>query len=51
MPAASDSTRLPYPIMKGRAIGAGLLVSSLLIFAGNIFGSVLLVVLLLLPLK
>ena len=51
MPGAKDSTQPPYPVVKGRAIGVGLVISSLLIFTGNIAGSVLLVILLLLPLK
>lgn len=51
MPGANDSTQPAYPPAKGRAIGVGLLVSSLLTFYGSIFGSVLLVALLLIPLK
>ena len=51
MPGANDSAKPAYPLKKGRAISAGLLVSAVLIFAGNIFGSILLVVLLLIPLK
>ena len=51
MPGASDDQQPAYPVVKGRFIGMGLVVSSILIFAGNIFGSVLLVILLLIPLK
>lgn len=51
MPVATDSDQPPYPVKKGRAIGAGLIVSAVLIFTGSNFGVVLLVILLLIPLK
>ena len=51
MPGANDSKQPSYSIVKGRAVGVGLIISSLLIFTGNIVGSVLLVILLLIPLK